>query len=158
MPTSTYDLIASNVLGSDASSVTFSSIPATYRDLVLVCNITRSGANNVNMRFNADNGANYNRVVMTGNGTSASSGSTANASTAPISSSSIVSPFITVQILDYSATDKHKTFLARTNEASVETDARATRWASTSAINAIQVYASNNFLAGSSFYLYGIVS
>ena len=35
MASNTYTLISSNVLGSSAASVTFSSIPATYTDLVL---------------------------------------------------------------------------------------------------------------------------
>ena len=35
MAANTYTLISSNVLGSSAASVTFSSIPATYTDLVL---------------------------------------------------------------------------------------------------------------------------
>jgi hypothetical protein len=39
MPTPTYDLIESTALGSSASSITFSSIPSTYRDLVLVIDV-----------------------------------------------------------------------------------------------------------------------
>jgi hypothetical protein len=36
MPTSTYVALATTTLGATAASVTFSSIPATYRDLLLV--------------------------------------------------------------------------------------------------------------------------
>jgi hypothetical protein len=35
--TATYDSISTTILGSDQSSVTISSIPATYTDLVLMC-------------------------------------------------------------------------------------------------------------------------
>ena len=63
------------------------------------------------------------------------------------------------QILDYSVTDKHKSVLYRDNNASDITAAIAGRWASTSAVNAIEIYTSvNQFASGSTFYLYGIVS
>jgi len=42
---STYEPIASQTLGSAASSVTFSSIPQGYTDLVLVLNVKGSTAN-----------------------------------------------------------------------------------------------------------------
>jgi hypothetical protein len=65
MPTSTYVALATTTLGATAASVTFSSIPATYRDLVLVYNGTTSANIGVDVEFNGDtNSANYSRVFM----------------------------------------------------------------------------------------------
>jgi len=56
---STYTPIASQTLGSAASSVTFSSIPQGYTDLVLVINsVAASSTNNMDMSFNSDTSAN----------------------------------------------------------------------------------------------------
>jgi hypothetical protein len=64
-----------------------------------------------------------------------------------------------VHIMDYSATDKHKTVLSRANRASSGVDAIAGRWASTSAITSIKYFASGRTLdIGSTVALYGIVS
>jgi hypothetical protein len=64
MPTPTYTPLATVTLASTASSVTFSSIPATYRDLVVVHNNfgTVNNDANSNFRFNGDSGSNYSRV------------------------------------------------------------------------------------------------
>lgn len=165
MPTPTYDLIASNVLGSSAASVTFSSIPATSRDLVLVVNaLGATGYVHAELRFNSDSGTNYSYVYMSGNGSStdSSSGSsqTAAKSTRAVANDTTRGVAI-IQIQDYSATDKHKTALFRTNLSSDVVSAAATRWANTAAINSIEVLNTTSavqFAAGSSFYLYGIVS
>ena len=159
--TATYDLIASNVLSSSASSVTFSSIPATYRDLVLVFDGKNAGGGTSGrMQFNGDTGSNYSLVSMYGNGSSTSSGSYA--SDDHIAFSYFVNLFntiqiSTIQIMDYSATDKHKTVLVRNNKADDGVEAIAGRWANTAAINSIRLY-QPQFAIGSSFYLYGIAS
>jgi hypothetical protein len=158
MPTPTYDLIASNVLSSSASSVTFSSIPGTYRDLVVISTVYQSSATNVQMRLNNNTGSIYSRVNMIGNGSTATSGSTTNDTTFPLCSGSQQNVFLKTEIFDYSATDKHKTILSREDGASVEVGARALRFGDTSAITQMQIYTSSSFLAGSTFYLYGIVS
>ena len=58
----TYVLIASNTLGSSAASVTFSSIPGTYTDLVLKWSARDGRASNVNgvrLRFNSNTSTLY---------------------------------------------------------------------------------------------------
>jgi len=164
MPTSTYDLIASNVLGSAAASVTFSSIPATYRDLVLVVSAKAVEANGtIFMRLNADSGTNYNYVQMAGNGSVTNSESNSGLSSFRLGYNyDLITTtnfnLSTVNFLDYNATDKHKSLLIRTNEASLATYAVAGRYASTSAVSGILLYPAGftNFAAGSSFHLYGI--
>jgi hypothetical protein len=159
MPTPTYDLIASNVLTSATATVTFSSLPSSYRDLVLVMDVVCSNNGSALVRFNSDSGANYSRVRMLGDGSSAfssaSSGDTSfdgiNTSTARI--------FAQLQVMDYSASDKHKAMLCRTGRADAEVIALAARWANTSAITSMSITQNGgNFNSGSSFYLYAIVS
>lgn len=168
MPTPTYDLIASNVLSSSASSVTFSSIPATYRDLIIVLVTgTTSAGSSAQIRFNSDTGSNYSWVRMQGNGSSTTSASSTS-SFLPVSGNLYTDTGLTynsiIQIMDYSATDKHKSVIHRVNQTTeptyggVGTAAHASRWANTSAINTILIYTGGSFVSGSTFYLYGIVS
>jgi len=71
--TGTYTLIASNTLGSGTATVTFSSIPGTYTDLILVCGLPATGtANNsdgLRFQLNSDTGSNYSATWLTNSGT-----------------------------------------------------------------------------------------
>ena len=164
MPSPTYDLLDSTTLASSASSVTFSSISQDYRDLVLVFEIKGATTNAYSgIRFNGDSGSNYGYVNMRGNGSSAlsSSGTLNNGTAGAVFSeaSTTESATAVVQIMDYSATDKHKTFLTRDKSVGI-TSASAVRWANTSAITSVQVLDTGgaNYAVGSTFYLYGIAS
>ena len=166
MPTQTYIPLANITLGSTASSVTFSSIPATYRDLVVVfAGAATTSANTVLIRLNSDTGSNYSSVFARGNGSNAASSSTtttgawflqANEALGTTQSNAIG------QIMDYSATDKHTTILTRANNNNTTGPAVemiASRWANTAAVTSVQVYVSSNaFASGSTFALYGIAS
>ena len=157
MPTSTYNLIASNVLSSSVSSVTFSSIPATYRDLILVIDGIFTTANYPAFRFNGDAGSNYPAVTMRGTGSAASSTTfTENKGGFTLDAGTKI--YGIAHIFDYAQTDKHKTFLSRGSSPSVETMAYCGRWANTAAITSIEIFRTltGNYNAGSTFYLYGI--
>lgn len=163
--TATYDLIASNVLTSSASSVTFSSISG-YRDLVVVADgrtVTGSSDNFV-LRFNGDTGNNYNSVWAETYGTSNWSSSSSNSSWIILGQAySLLQPtesgLAIASIMDYSATDKHKSVLSRAGRAGEGVTMLAGRWANTSAITSVTVLTTSaNFAVGSSFYLYGIVA
>lgn len=152
MPTPTYDLISSTTLAASASEVVFGSLPQTYRDLVLVVRGTiASGVGSI--RFNTDSGANYTRVGMYGDGSSAVSysGTSVEVYNSPMTN--------IMNIMDYSATDKHKIYIARDTNASSFTIAQAGRWANTAAITTVAVISpASTFTAGSTFTLYGIAS
>lgn len=164
MPTPTYTPLATVTLGSAAASVTFSSIPATYKDLVIVTDtLNSSGSENLKLRFNSDTGSNYSSLRLTSDGLGAYSGSINNTTFAYADHSAYGDAANRhnhiIQFLDYSATDKHKTFLARANNASRGVDAMVARWASTSAITTIRLfYEIGNINSGSRFDLYGIAS
>ena len=161
MPTPTYVALATTTLGASASSVTFSSIPTSgYRDLVLIVEAKISGSAGLRLRLNNDSGSNYNQVVMRNNGASTLSTSYSG-ETAFYPSDvglSVDVPFNYIcQINDYSATDKHKSLLIRTNTNASTVEAHALRWASTTAVNEVNVFlSSQNYRAGSTFSLFGI--
>jgi hypothetical protein len=156
MPTTTYTPLANATLSSSASSVTFSSISGAYRDLIFVVDNAATQLQ-MRIRFNSDTGFNYYSVYMSGSGTSATSG-TDDSSYATMTPN--LSPkMTTISIQDYSATDKHKSFLMRGDADNSATVASAHRWANTSAITSVQFYlASGTFVANSTISLYGVAA
>jgi hypothetical protein len=165
MPTPTYTPLANITLGSAAASVTFSSINQSYRDLVLVSNLQASAANTLYLRFNAST-TTYSWVGAIASSGGATSITNASANGALVGASTIGLPTSAIQatsvaqIMDYTATDKHKTVLARYGNSSSEVDMFASRWGNTAAITSVQVIVlpSGNLSTGSTFSLYGIVA
>jgi hypothetical protein len=161
MPTPTYTPLATVTLGTATSSVTFSSIPATYRDLIVVITgtvITTAG--NILIRLNGDSGSNYPWVVMLGDGSTTLSASGTITGLLGGGFNTSVRTQAIFQIMDYSATDKHKTALVRTDEPNGAPYAHATRWANTAAVNSLSVTTNvgSNFSVGNTFNLYGVIA
>jgi hypothetical protein len=70
----TYEPIATTTLGSAASTITFSSIPATYTDLRLVLNSSVSATGSeLKLTFNNDTATNYSFTSLYGYGATANS-------------------------------------------------------------------------------------
>jgi hypothetical protein len=158
MPTPTYTPLANVTLGSAAASVTFSSIPATYRDLVFVMNGTVASNPDLLLSFNGDTSNIYTNVLMEGAGGVAGSFSITRTGIF-VMSGSTVRIMMSAQIMDYSATDKHKTVLSRGDNPTVQVLGGAGRWPSTAAITSLAVRAgASTFDSGSTFALYGIAS
>lgn len=159
MPTQTYIPLANLTLSASASEVTFTSISQAYRDLVLVCSMANTVGNGaLMMRINNDTAANYSWIRMYGDGSTASS-STGSSNSATIGNFGTNLSNSQLSIMDYSATDKHKSMLSRTNDSAYIVSAYAARWASTSAVTSFNVFPGGNaFASGSSFALYGIAS
>jgi len=155
MPTLTYTPLANITLSSSATSITFSSISQSYRDLILVISQPSNAVSQPAIHFNNTTSAgNYPGVYMSGNGTTASSG-TQNEDRIYAAENGYM--ITTCNIMDYSATDKHKTVLSRGNSASGATSATASRWASTSAITTINV-TGGTYVANTVMALYGIAA
>lgn len=159
----TYEPIASTTLTAGTASVTFSSIPQTYTDLVVVMSASvSSGAVGYRVgNTTVDTGSNYSRTNLYGDGATAAStrqtGQTALYVTAATSSSNFSANII--HFMNYSNTTTNKTFLARANDASVVTVIGAHLWRSTVAINTITFFGEGaNIASGSSFTLYGVKS
>jgi hypothetical protein len=168
----TYTLISSNVLTSSAASVTFSSIPSTYTDLVLRLSArsTRvATSNNLEMRLNADSSALYSYTYIYGTGSTAYS-SRGSASTETYVSTlnaanSTANTFTSAEIYIPSYTASQSKPIGsisafENNSATTwELDGYAHLYRSNTAISSITLYSglgSFNFDTGSSFYLYGI--
>jgi hypothetical protein len=153
----TYKPIATQTLGSSSSSVTFSSIPQTYTDLVLVYNGISSASATATFQFNSDTGSNYSNTYVLGNGSSTSSGNGTNTSSMyqfyPTTTySSAVS-----HILNYSNSNVYKTVLTRSSNTANYSLANVGLWRNTSAITQIVVgISTGTFSSGSTFTLYGI--
>jgi hypothetical protein len=152
---STYTPIASQTLGSAAASITFSSIPQGYTDLILIVSAGETVTNySYSIVLNSDTSSNYSYTQMYGNGSSASSNRGSNET--KVSLYGINSGTSIVQFQNYSNTTTYKSALSRGgNNANVVV--RAHLWRSTSAINSMLITADGtSFTTGSTFSLYGI--
>jgi hypothetical protein len=163
MSTPTYTPLANIVLGSAASSVTFSSIPSTYR--YLICVVVAQGSVNIEgrMRFNGDSGANYFFQRMSGSGSTATAGGGIGQTTGRLSQIAQATTTgalqMNIDIMDYSATDKHTSALSRANQSANGTEAFVNRWANTATVTSVQILTTTgNWASGSTFSLYGIIS
>jgi hypothetical protein len=164
---STYEPIATTTLASAVASYTFSSIPQTYTDLILVTNVKGSSASGYPAaRFNSDSGTNYSTTFFygVGGGTSGTSGRSSNANyaytqwNATFSTSDFNFNNI-IQIQNYSNTTTNKTYIARAGNAAVSTDINVGLWRSTSAISTISYHSLVGDLAiGTTLTLYGIAA
>jgi len=166
--TPTYILLNQITLAAASGSVTFSNIPQNYGDLVLVADAstTASGVT-LDIRFNGDTGSNYSAVELIGRSNGVASAAGTDVYFRPLGNTFGTTPFQTImQVMDYSATDKHKTALFRpssfdTSLGSYLLKAQAGRWASTSAVTSItltSLFNSREFAIGSTFSLYGIAA
>lgn len=164
MPTSTFTPLANLTLGSSAASVTFSSISGSYRDLILVWNGKMvSSGDAVRVFLNTDTGSNYSSVWMQGSGSTTNSGSESTGGFrvggAAVGLTTTGSDTILFNLMDYSATDKHKTAITRYSGADTEVVALAGRWANTAAVTTVRISGVvGNFAAGTSVALYGVAA
>jgi hypothetical protein len=160
----TYFPIATTTLGSGAADITFSSISASYTDLVLIVNGTpvTAGSYNLEMRFNGDTASNYSRTVLSGDGSAASSSRNSSQTKIVITSEGNLTTTSNNQIINifnYSNSTTYKTVLARGNRANAGLDATVGLWRSTAAITSIVIYLTGSNLAtGTSATLYGIAA
>ena len=165
---STYEPIATTTLGSNQASYTFSSIPATYTDLILIINMqssyTGDAGNGARLQFNGDTGSNYSDTNLRGNGSSASSYRISNSTYIQLGllpSSGGGTPAGTLgtgiaNIQNYSNSTTYKTVLGRTNNSYAFVEASVGMWRNTAPITSITYFGDGNILAGSTFTLYGI--
>ena len=146
--------LATTTLSSSAASVTFGSIPSGYRDLIIQGQ-SSSGTNvNAFIKLNSDGAtSNYFAVTMYAEGGTA--GSTYNNDGRIMSTGTDEFPFY-IQIMDYSASNKHTTVLSRSGAVDI-VRAFATRWANTDVVTTVELFHTGgySFLAGSTFSLYG---
>lgn len=169
----TVNRINESILGSSAASVTFSSIPGTYRHLKLVVSTrgdTAATSTYVTARYNGDSGANYDNQEDVGSNFSAGAAQGINdnvaifgqcaANTASVGACGVFE----VDIPDYRGTTFWKQATSSgmlstgTGSGTMSAKQWTSRWRNTSAITSIVITpAAGNFVTGSTFSLYGLL-
>lgn len=166
-------LIESQTLASAAASVTFSSIPATYTDLVVrvSARTTEAGPNELMIyTLNGNTGSNYSVTTLIGNGSTAVSNRTTSAANIRAGwqdgDTATANTFGSAEIYipSYKSTQNKpiSNFSVAENNSGTTADtyinANAGLFRITDAITSIAFATinGNNFKIGSTFYLYGI--
>jgi hypothetical protein len=163
----TYVNIASQTLGSNSATVTFSSIPATYTDLLFKASVRSSGSAFDDFRLAVNgNTTNGSFTYLQGNGSAATSGTGGpqyiRANNVVPSSTQTANTFANIELYfpNYAgSTNKPVSIFAagETNSATAYISSVAGLWSQTTAISSLVFnLASGNFVTGSTFYLYGI--
>jgi hypothetical protein len=166
----TYEPIATQTLGTATNTVTFTSIPQTYTDLICIVEGRGTRADyddEVKIQFNSDTATNYSTTLLTGTGSSTSSSRASNSSviigriTANSATAGVRSNMI-LNIMNYSNTTTYKTVLERLNEppsggADYGVGLHVGLWRNTAAITILTLTTTAaNFSSGCNFTLYGI--
>ena len=159
--------IATTTLGSATASYTFTSIPSTYTDFVLVvAGLTTNPSGQMVLRCgntSIDTATNYSSTILYGDGTSAGSTRTTSATSIEFdtfgtnaNNDSVVG---IANFQNYANTTTYKTAITRFSHPSRGVVSTTGLWRSTSAINTIQVLTSNgtNLTSGLTLTLYGIL-
>lgn len=177
---SSYESIATQTVGvGGASSITFSSIPSTYKHLQIraIASSDRTGyvVNNYKMTFNGDTASNYrSHWIIGGYGTTPTADSSNSGPegfiympTGTTSAASNIFTGMIIDVLDYTNTNKNKTSrnlmgydvngTSGTGSYGGAISMTSGLWQSTSAISSITLAPESfNWIRYSSFALYGI--
>jgi hypothetical protein len=170
VPTS-YESIQTVTVSTATPSITFSSIPATYKHLQIrgIARSTDGGGGDVTgrLQFNSDTTANYSTHRLFGYGSSAGVDATANASQISfatiLADGNLASCFSAsvCDILDYADTNKYKTTRSLAGgdyNTAGQIFMTSGNWRSTSAVTSITLsISSGNWKEYSQFALYGIL-
>jgi hypothetical protein len=165
----TYEQIATQVLGSDTSSITFSSIPSIYKHLQIrgVWRGTTTGAAvQLQQRVNGDTASNYawHRIWGDSGAVTSGTGTSTNIMLASIGSDASVSAAygaVITDILDYSSSVKNKTLRSSGGFYNPSVGQRMTfasgLWQNTAVISSLTLLLNTGSIAANSrFSLYGI--
>jgi len=168
----TYTPIATNTLTANAANVTFSSISSAYTDLVLVANGRTDWTTNeyeaLYMQLNSDTATNYSVTALMGTGAAAASYRQSSQNQMEVSrfsnsySGNVAFGTSIINLNNYANTTTYKTAMSRTNNVPYgyyNVGSTVGLWRSTAAVSSIKVYPAlgSNFVAGSTFTLYGIL-
>ena len=164
---STYTPIATFTASGSASDYEFTSIPSTYTDLFIVCNGRTANSVSeqaIQVYLNNDFSGIGSFTELRGDGSSATSNRTSNTSGIRVgyfpgaSAASGAQGQCTFSIMNYSNTTTYKSLIARGAAATSSTTAAVGLFRSTAAISRVGIatFGAGNYVAGSTFTLYGI--
>lgn len=162
MATNTYVALDKKTVASAVTSVTFTSIPSTYTDLVIVISASASTAANSFIRFNGDaTSGNYSATRMYGNGSTATSSNYSTETFSYIGDLNTTLATTILNIQNYANTTTFKSFFSQDSLANSGTGAWAGLWDKSpiAAITSIEIGATSGTLSvGSTVSLYGILA
>jgi len=164
----TYVPIATFTASGSVSDYEFTSIPGTYTDLVIVCqgrtaNSVSEQAISVYLNYDFTGLGSF--TELRGDGSSATSSRVTGTSGIRVgyfagasAASGVVGQCI-FSVMNYANTTTYKTLIARGGVASSSTTAEVGLFRSTSAITRVGIatFGAGNYVAGSTFILYGIL-
>jgi hypothetical protein len=157
----TYSTIATTTLGS-GTSYSFTSIPATYTDLILVTQFTVASNLDLGLQFNADTtGTNYSDTQLVGNGTTAASyrDTNINQIVTDYTGTGTVGDMVYIyHIMNYSNATTYKTVIGTAKSASKGVNAVAGTWRNTAAINQMRLLVGGGGFTAGIATIYGIAS
>jgi hypothetical protein len=164
--------IAENVLGAPAATITFSSIPGTYRHLMIEwqgASNNVGGAITLMMRFNGDTGTNYDWAanIFSGAGVASSADSGTGDITMNVGAIGGTTSTGTsggrIDIQNYAATTLQKTAISHSTTKNANTagnvfwKATGAHWRSSVAVTSVALFPSaGSFITGTMIQLYGL--
>lgn len=161
--TNSYESISTVTVGSGGqASITFSSIPSTYKHLqIRALNLTNTIASVSTIYFNGDTtNSNYKNHLLFGFGLACNSGNNPAPYAPVIQGGTTTAPGVMIlDILDYANTNKNKVtrdLVGYDNNGSGGLALNSNLWMNTAAINSITFNATSTFLQYTQFALYGI--
>ena len=161
----TYEPISTQTFSGSQSTLSFTSIPQTYTDLICVVSGGASAAPFI--RLNANSTAQYSSTRLLGTGSAEQTGLRARADGAPNDTRMEIGagvsadiPLNVFHVFNYTNTTTLKTVLCRADGVSSAVSIQAGLYNSTAAITTIEIGNTNsaNFDAGSTITLYGILA
>lgn len=155
----TYEPLATTTLGSATATVTFSSIPSTYTDLVLIATVklTTDNTDRLILQFNNDTSNNYSTTFLYVENSTVLSGRMTNVNEMRFYNQSTANFYPNIiHIMDYVNNTTYKTAIGRTSAADISPVTTVGLWRSTATITQVDVKSPNTFTSGSTVTLYGI--
>ena len=165
LSTNSYESIATVNVSSNTSTISFSSIPSTFKHLQLrFVSKTSAASGSVVMQFNGDTGTNYSAHYLLGSGSAASASAFTSRANMFIGSTNATANVVTasiVDVLEYANTNINKTIRCLEgfdSNGGGEIILFSGNWRNTSAVTSITIFesAGASFTANSQFALYGI--
>ncbi len=170
---SSYESIATVTGTGSSGTITFSSIPATYKHLQIrwIAKDSYTGisaAAQLSMTLNGDTGSNYARHQMYGDGAAVTALGGASVTqirfdyAGALGTATNVMGVAVVDIIDYASTTKYKTVRgfygcnANTSDTNYAVGLASGLWMNTNAVTSISIIDGYNFTTASTFALYGI--
>lgn len=156
----------SNING--LNTVTFSSIPQTYKHLQIRTSTVATTDGYIESRFNSDSGSNYAWHILTGEGSatgaSAQTSQTKLRITAFNNQMDTTNPYVSItDILDYTNTNKYttiRTLSGKDSNGAGDINLISGVWLNSAALTSIELFLSptsaKTYLTGSHIALYGI--